>query len=98
MKIMLLGLGGTNYILHGKYGWKLSLKLKKLGLPLITMVEKTRKIDLISPVFFFFPFFTAQPGYIIQLDFRNKFHIEPSANCEYDYLEVNLCNCSIYSI
>ncbi|XP_037028009.1 uncharacterized protein LOC119068503 isoform X2 [Bradysia coprophila] len=30
----------------------------------------------------------APPGYIIKLDFRNKFNIEPSNGCEYDYLEI----------
>lgn len=31
---------------------------------------------------------TVDPGFVIKLDFRNRFYIEPSATCEYDYLEV----------
>lgn len=31
---------------------------------------------------------TAPPGFQIRLDFRNRFYIEPSATCEYDYLEI----------
>ncbi|KAG4067257.1 hypothetical protein HA402_000248 [Bradysia odoriphaga] len=30
----------------------------------------------------------APPGYLIKLDFRNKFNIEPSNGCEYDFLEI----------
>lgn len=33
--------------------------------------------------------FAAPEGYKIQLDFRNKFHIEPSDNCEFDHLVVS---------
>lgn len=36
----------------------------------------------------FFWLYPAQPGFVIKLDFRNKFDIEPSPMCEYDYLEV----------
>lgn len=35
---------------------------------------------------------TVAPGKVIRLDFRNKFYIEPSATCEYDYLEVTKKN------
>lgn len=41
--------------------------------------------------FFFiwlFQSYTAPPRFVIKLDFRNRFVIEPSATCEYDYLEV----------
>ncbi|XP_031638805.1 neuropilin and tolloid-like protein 1 [Contarinia nasturtii] len=31
---------------------------------------------------------TADPGYIVKLEFRNRFNIEPSPACEYDYLEI----------
>ncbi|KAJ6637091.1 Neuropilin and tolloid-like protein 2 [Pseudolycoriella hygida] len=31
---------------------------------------------------------TAPAGFVIKLDFRNKFHIEPSNKCEYDFLEI----------
>ena len=30
----------------------------------------------------------AQPGYLLQLDFRDTFHMEPSDGCRFDYLEV----------
>lgn len=33
--------------------------------------------------------FSAPPGFLIKLDFRNKFNIEPSQGCEFDYLEVS---------
>lgn len=52
------------------------------------------EFDLICLFFFsfFFTLFSAPSGFQIRLDFRNKFHIEPSPNCEYDYLEVSgLC-------
>nr|XP_018897448.1 PREDICTED: uncharacterized protein LOC109030773 [Bemisia tabaci]XP_018897449.1 PREDICTED: uncharacterized protein LOC109030773 [Bemisia tabaci]XP_018897450.1 PREDICTED: uncharacterized protein LOC109030773 [Bemisia tabaci] len=31
---------------------------------------------------------TAEPGYLIRLDFRDEFHLEPSEECKFDYLEV----------
>ncbi|XP_034242072.1 uncharacterized protein LOC117645776 [Thrips palmi] len=31
---------------------------------------------------------TAEPGFLLQLDFRDTFHIEPSEGCRFDYLEV----------
>lgn len=34
--------------------------------------------------------FVAPPGFVIRLDFRNRFAIEPSAQCEFDYLEVTI--------
>lgn len=33
--------------------------------------------------------FPAPAGFLIKLDFRNKFNIEPSQGCEFDYLEVS---------
>lgn len=30
----------------------------------------------------------AEPGFLLQLDFRDTFHIEPSEGCRFDYLEV----------
>ncbi|KAG8231503.1 hypothetical protein J437_LFUL011541 [Ladona fulva] len=32
--------------------------------------------------------FSASPGYLLQLDFRDEFHLEPSDDCRFDYLEV----------
>lgn len=34
--------------------------------------------------------FTADPGYIIKLDFRDYFHIEQNDECKFDFLEVRL--------
>ena len=34
---------------------------------------------------------TADHGYFVRIDFRDKFHIEPPSNegnCDYDYLEI----------
>lgn len=31
---------------------------------------------------------SADPGYIIQLDFRDYFHIEQNDECKFDFLEV----------
>ncbi len=42
---------------------------------------------IILIVFCFFVF-TAPKGYHIQLDFRDKFHIEASEDCKYDFLEM----------
>lgn len=33
----------------------------------------------------------APVGFVIKLDFRNVFNIEPSPGCEFDYLEVSVC-------
>lgn len=33
----------------------------------------------------------APVGFVIKLDFRNVFNIEPSPGCEFDYLEVSKC-------
>lgn len=47
----------------------------------------TRFIDKLRWCFSFQPN-VAPEGYQIKLDFRNRFNIEPSATCEYDFLEV----------
>lgn len=43
-------------------------------------------------IVYFFPFciesITAPPGFLIRLDFRDYFQIEPSDECKFDYLEV----------
>ncbi|XP_055323319.1 uncharacterized protein LOC129578577 [Sitodiplosis mosellana] len=48
-----------------------------------TMLSDTYppKVDCILKI-------TVDPGFVIKLDFRNRFYIEPSATCEYDYLEI----------
>lgn len=30
----------------------------------------------------------AEPGHLLRLDFRDEFHVEPSEDCRFDYLEV----------
>lgn len=32
--------------------------------------------------------FSAPKGELIRIDFRDSFHLEPSENCKYDYLEI----------
>lgn len=50
------------------------------------------------PIWFDYWSNTAPIGYVIKLDFRNRFNIEPSTMCEYDFLEVNKKKLDIISI
>lgn len=37
-------------------------------------------------------------GFLLRLDFRDKFHIEPSDDCKFDYLEVITYKFSLHAI